>query len=116
LELQIIGIIASVGLLAHAVYLRLRYFKYEATCLESTPHGKHLMSSALYEYELMVAGKKETYKNWGWTYFYPRKGKRYKVFICKDNHYKVSGYMLYIVHLLWGGGLSAITIVLEILF
>lgn len=33
MELQIIGIIASVGLLVHAVYLHLRYFKHEATCL-----------------------------------------------------------------------------------
>ena len=103
MELQIIGFIAAAGLLIHAIYLRICYFKHEAVCLESTPHGKHLMSSVLYEYELMVAGKKVTYKNWGWTYFYPRKRKRYKVLICKTDYYKVAGYMLYVVHLLLGG-------------
>lgn len=113
MELQIIGIISSIGLLVHAIYLRLRYFKHEANCLESTPHGKHLMSSALYEYELMVVRKKITYKNWGRTYFYPRKGKRYKVLICKDNSYKVCGYMLYIVPLLLGGGLFVVLYLAE---
>lgn len=116
MELQIIGFIAAAGLFVHAIYLRVCYFKHEAICLENTPHGKRFMSSALYEYELLVAEKKITYKNWGWTYFHPRKGKRYKVLICKKDYSKVNGYMLYMVHLILGGGLATATLIVDILW
>jgi len=116
MELQIIGFVAAAGLLVHAIYLRICCFKHEAVCLEWTPHGKYLKSSVQYEYELVVAGKKVTYKNWGRTYFYPRKGKRYKVLISKKDYYKVHGYMLYVVHLLEGGFFCAAIIVMEVLW
>jgi len=116
LELQIIGFIATAGFLVHAIYLRVCYFKHDAICLKCSPHNKFFMSSVLYEYELKQAGKMVTCQASGWTYFYPRKGKRCKILICKKDYYKVAGYMLYVVHLLFGGGLLALDIAIDIMF
>ena len=105
------GLIVAIGLLVHAIYLRICYFKHEAVCLEHSTYEKLFITFPLYEYELMEAGKKVAYKKRGETYFYPRKGKRYKVLINKDNHNKVIGYMKYVVHLLVGSLLSVMFLV-----
>ena len=101
------GLIVSLGILVHAIYLRICYFKHEAVCLEYTTNPTVFMIFPVYEYEIIEAGKKVTYKKGGKTYFYPRKGKKYKVLICKNDYNKVVGYRMYVVHLLVGILLSA---------
>ena len=114
--LFIAGLLFSIYYIIHAIYLRICYFKHEAVCLECLPHNKYFMSSVHYEYELKQAEKMVTCEAWGRTYFYPREGKKCKILICKKDYYKVRGYMVYVVHLLVGGVLSASTIIMEILF
>jgi len=87
---------------AHAIYLRVCYFKHEAVCLELQPLYKSPMVGVLYEYELEQPGKMVTYQNWGRAYLNPRKGKRYRILICKTDYDKVSGYQVYVVHLFMG--------------
>lgn len=70
MELQIIGIIASIGLLVHAIYLRLCYFKHEAICLEYSTSEMAFVTYPLYMYELIENGKKVTYKSSGATVFF----------------------------------------------
>lgn len=107
--LYISGLVVTVGLLIHAIYLKACYFKHEAYCLEYTTYEKLFISFPLYEYELIESGKTVVYQNRGETYFYPRKGKCCKILIKKNNHSKVVGYAKYIVHLVVG---SILTVVL----
>ena len=115
MELQIIGIIVSVGFLVHAVFLRLRCFKHEAVCLEYSTSEMAFVAYPLYMYELIENGKIVTYKSSGTTIFSPKKGKRYKVLINKKDHYKVVGYREYIVDLYVGVGLFVASIT-ELIF
>ena len=115
MELQIIGFIMTVGLLVHAIYLRICYFKHDAVCLDWNPGGKSFLVRIHYEYELKQGQRMVTCETWGWTYFWARKGKRYKVLICKKDYYKVSGYRVFVVHLLVGGFFLASSIALAIL-
>lgn len=110
------GLLVSAGFLAYAVYLRICYFKHQAVCLDCLYGTKSFITRPLYEYELIVAGKKRTYTNRGTTIFYPRKGKRYKVLICKRDYNKVVGYAEYVVDLCMGGFLFAVITVVLILF
>lgn len=97
MELLIIGLLASIGTLAHAIYLKVCYMKHDAVCLEYTSSGKAFVTYPLYEYELIEEGEKVKYKSGGTTIFYPKKGKRYRVLISKKDHKKVVGYTEYIV-------------------
>lgn len=114
--LHIGGLVVAMGLLGHAIYLRIGYFKHEALCLEHSLYGKYFMTFPLYEYELVEEGKRVTYKRRGRTYFYPKKGKSYKVLISKKDHNKVVGYMRFVVHLLEGVVLSTAIIAVLVLF
>ena len=115
--LYISGLVVTVGLLIHVIYLKACYFKHEAYCLEYTTYEKLFISFPLYEYELIESGKTVVYQNRGeteafdneWIDFYPRKGKCCKILIKKNNHSKVVGYAKYIVHLVVG---SILTVVL----
>ena len=73
------------------VWLKLNYIMHDAVCLDYTTSNYSWVTYPLYEYEMQVDGKMATYKNWGTKYFSPRKGKRCKVLINKNNYDKVIG-------------------------
>ena len=92
MELTSIGLICFLGTLAQVINLKVNYFKHTAVCLGYiTGHGG-FTSFPTYEYELVENGVSMTYKNRGTAWFYPRKGKKYKVLISKRNNNKVVGY------------------------
>ena len=100
--IDIVCFLFSVGLFARIIFLKVCYMKHDAICLKITGTERSFVTFALYEYELTEKGKKVIYKSEGTTFFYPRKGKRYKVFISKKDHNKVVGYAEYIVTLCMG--------------
>ena len=99
---DIVWFLVSVGLFARIIFLKVCYMKHDASCLKITGTERSFVTFVLYEYELVEKGKKVIYKSEGTTFFYPRKGKRYKVLISKKDHNKVVGYAEYIVTLCMG--------------
>ena len=97
--IYIVGYLMSAGLFARIIFLKVCYMKHDAICLKITGTERNFVTFVLYEYELVEKGKKVIYKSEGTTFFYPRKGKRYKVLISKKDHNKVVGYAEYIVTL-----------------
>lgn len=85
-----LAIIMSIGLSIRIIILEVCYFQSYATCLDyHTAPGGSFSSYPLYEYELTEAGEKVVYRNWGDAVGYPKKGKKYKVLIHKNNHNKI---------------------------
>lgn len=91
----IVANIAISVLLTRVIILKISYIKSFATCLDYNT-GRSFTSFPLYEYEMIEDGVKVVYKNRGTAFFYPKKGKRYKVLIHKKDHNKIVGYSDYV--------------------
>ena len=79
------------GCLIWLIHLKINYMKHTAICLE-TIYAENFIMHVHYEFELpMNSGKMVTYRSWGSTFGWPRKGKRYKVLIRKDDYNKIIG-------------------------
>lgn len=102
MELYIIGFVLSIICFIRAVLLKINYIKSYAICLEYNTSNYGCVTYPLYEYEMMEDGKKVVYQSRGIANFWPKKGKRYKVFINKQNHNKVIAYNEYIFNIFWG--------------
>lgn len=96
MELEFIGFIGFIGIFIQVVNLKINYFKYKAICLDYSTGHYAFVSFPLYEYEIIENGVKTMYRNKGTTMFYPKKGKKYKVLIHKNNYNKIIGYSEYI--------------------
>lgn len=83
-----VAVIMLMGFSARIVILKVDYFESYATCLECY-WLKNFSARVIYEYELIEAGKKVIYKNGATAFGYPKKGKRYKVLIHKNDHNKI---------------------------
>ena len=96
MDIIFVGLIGCIGAFIQVVNLKINYFRHNAICLGYSTGHYSFVSFPPYEYEIIKAGKRKTYRNTGTTLFYPKKGKKYKVLIHKRNYNKVVGYSEYI--------------------
>ena len=102
LEMTYISFAFFIGLCSHIVFIKLCYFKHEATCLDwSLAHKSLFITHPLYEYILVENNKLVIYQRRGSTVFYPKKGKKYNILIRKTDHTKVMGYGWFILEICW---------------
>ena len=113
--LFLINLIGTVYFLGHAIYIRVCYTKHRAVCLDYIYGSNVFIAHALYEYDLIIAGKTVKLKHWGDTAFGLRRGKQYKVFINKKDYTKVVGYADYVVRLFLGC-FSGILLIVDLIF
>lgn len=88
-------IVFSVKLI-QVINFKINYFKHQATCLDYSTGHYAFVSFPLYEYEIIENGEKTKYINRGMALFYPKKGKKHRVLIHKNNYNKIVGYSEYI--------------------
>lgn len=82
--------LGGLACLTWSIYIRIAYSVSTAVCIDYI--GIHY---GLFEYEVEEYGKKRTYRNECHPFWYPKKGKRYKIFINKNNPHKIVAYNEY---------------------
>lgn len=97
MDIEIGKLMIAIGLGIRLVWLKMNYVMHDAICLDYGI-GRSWVTYPLYEYEILIDGKFVKYRNWGTNCFRPRKGKRCKVLINKNNYDKVIGANAYIVY------------------
>ncbi|MBO4610155.1 MAG: hypothetical protein J5696_09845 [Lachnospiraceae bacterium] len=97
-----IGYIISGFFLINALWYRLFYVKIYGTCMECC-YGRFGFTNTLYEYSLLnESGKEEKLVNCGMSFLDQRKGKKYKILVKENDHNKVVGYGVYVLHMSLG--------------